>query len=800
MNFLCIHGHFYQPPRENPWLEAVEAQESAEPYHDWNERISAECYAPNTRCRILDDKCRITRLVNNYARISFNVGPTLLSWLEQHDPATYALILAADREGAARFGGHGPAIAQVYNHMIMPLANARDKRTQVAWGLADFQHRFGRMPEGMWLAETAADTASLEELAATGIKFTILSPYQAAKVRPVAGGEWADVTNGKVDTTRPYLANLPSGKSIAIFFYDGPRSQAIAFEKLLASGEQLATRLLGAFRKDEVDQLVHVATDGETYGHHFPHGDMALAFALDSIEKGGKARLTVYGEYLELHPPEFEVQIVENSSWSCSHGVGRWQSDCGCRISNKPGWVQVWRGPLRTALDRLRDRLAKLYEREAGELFDDPWAVRDDYIAVILDRRRERVDEFLTHHAGRPLSEEETFRALTMLEMQRHSMLMYTSCGWFFDELSGIETVQVMAYAGRAAQLAENLGLAGAETTFVADLAAAKSNVPHYADGRAIYDKLVRPMRVDLPKVAAHYALAALFEADPKQTPLFCYTATARDLRSFTGPAPGARLIHGRVRVTTNITRKAAEFAFAAAHLGDLNLRGGVRLAGDPETDAARAHALETAFRKPDLPEVLRQLDAEFDAAHFSLAAVFHDERSKLLAQILEPSEKILETRFRQIVDEYSPTMMLVQGLDTPLLPAFRNAARFVVQLDLRRALEAPDPDPEELNAHVEAATLWGVDPANAALNLTAQSAITRILHRLQHSPNDVALLGQLVRLLELMDSLGLKPDFWEAQNIFYGMAQSAAATLPAAARKLFGQLSERLKVRFVED
>ncbi|MCL6482072.1 MAG: DUF3536 domain-containing protein, partial [Firmicutes bacterium] len=372
--YICIHGHFYQPPRENPWLEAIEQQDSAYPYHDWNERITAECYAPNAASRILDSEGRIVRIVNNYARISFNFGPTLLAWMEQHAQETYRAVLEADRESRERFGGHGSALAQAYNHLIMPLANSRDKRTQIRWGIHDFVHRFGRRPEGMWLPETAVDLETLELMAEQGIRFTILEPGQARRVRPIGGRTWRDVAGGRIDPTTAYRLRLKSGHSICLFFYDGPIARAVAFEGLLARGENFANRLVSAFNDSRSwAQLVHIATDGETYGHHHLYGDMALAYALQYLEEHRLARLTNYGQYLELHPPTQEVEIFENTSWSCAHGVERWRSDCGCNTGGHPGWNQAWRAPLREALDWLRDTLAPRYEKHAGALLRDPW-------------------------------------------------------------------------------------------------------------------------------------------------------------------------------------------------------------------------------------------------------------------------------------------------------------------------------------------------------------------------------------------------------------------------------------------
>ncbi|HEY6988758.1 MAG TPA: glycoside hydrolase, partial [Bryobacteraceae bacterium] len=301
MKYLCIHCHFYQPPRENPWLEQIELQDSAYPYHDWNERITAECYGPNLAARILDDQQRITRIVNNYSRISFNFGPTLLSWAAEHARDVYRGIIEADQRSQKLFAGHGSAMAQAYNHMIMPLANRRDKETQIRWGMEDFASRFGRVPEGMWLPETAVDVETLELIAEAGLLFTILAPHQAKAIRPLTGGDWQDVTGSKIDPSRAYLFRTPGGKPLNLFFYDGPISQAVAFEKLLENGGKFAARLLGGLADHNAEaQLAHIATDGETYGHHHRHGEMALAYALDQIETKKQARITNYGEFLEI--------------------------------------------------------------------------------------------------------------------------------------------------------------------------------------------------------------------------------------------------------------------------------------------------------------------------------------------------------------------------------------------------------------------------------------------------------------------------------------------------------------------
>lgn len=504
MRYVCIHGHFYQPPRENPWLDEIEVQDSAAPYHDWNARITAECYWPNAAARILGQKDRITAIVNNYAALSFNFGPTLCAWFARHEPDLLDRIIEADRLSYERHASHGNALAQAYGHAILPLASSHDKTTQVSWGICDFIHRFGRRPEGMWLPETAVDTPTLEVLAAHGITFTILAPHQARRVRPIGQTTWQQVSANRLDTARPYLCRLPSGKHIALFFYHGPIAQGVAFGQLLDSGEHFVEQIMAAFQPDRQEpQLVHLATDGETYGHHHRFGEMALAFAVHELERRGLARLTNYGEYLTLFPPCWEVEIAENTSWSCTHGVERWRADCGCSMGSQEEWTQQWRAPLRAALDWLRDELDQVFAHHGGRLLLDPWAARDAYIDVVLNRTPEREEEFCTQHAGRQLSPSEKVEALKLLEMQRHRLLMFTSCGWFFDELSGLEGIQILRYAARALELAEEFGVR-LEGQFIGRLRRIPSNVPEFTDGAQLYIEKVKPTKTASLQTVVH--------------------------------------------------------------------------------------------------------------------------------------------------------------------------------------------------------------------------------------------------------------------------------------------------------
>jgi alpha-amylase/alpha-mannosidase (GH57 family) len=491
MTALIIHGHFYQPPRENPWTGEIERQPSAAPFHDWNERVFAECYGPNAAAPIGGDVP--DRVVNNYANISFNFGPTLLSWMERYHVETYQRILRADSESIAKRGGHGNAIAQAYGHAILPLCNERDRLTQVLWGIADFQVRFAREPESLWLPETAANNETLRLLSKSGIRYVILAPDQAKRVRTLNGSEWSDVSGGRVDTARPYLFHDPERTAgpLAIFFYHGPLARSIAFEKALVSSKGLVERFQ---RVAQSGPLVNVATDGETYGHHFKFGDLCLAHALEVEAKDAGFWITNYGEYLERYPPEYEVEIDEGplgegSSWSCAHGVGRWIRDCGCHTGGEAGWTQQWRGPLRAALDFLRDDAAAKFEEIGGEILSDVWSARNEYISLLLTRE-ETAERFLERHARRGLKSGEVELLLTLLEIQRNSLLMFTSCAWFFSDLGGIETVQILRYAARLIELQKHLGLTPPRDKFLAMLAETKSNVIEKGNGADVFRRL----------------------------------------------------------------------------------------------------------------------------------------------------------------------------------------------------------------------------------------------------------------------------------------------------------------------
>jgi alpha-amylase/alpha-mannosidase (GH57 family) len=614
---VCIHAHFYQPPRENPWLEEVEPEPSAAPYHDWNERITAECYAPNGAARITDANGRIKAIRNNYASISFNFGPTLLGWMELKAPATYAAILEADAESVERFDGHGSALAQPYNHMIMPLANARDRRTQVAWGLADFRRRFGRDPEGMWLPETAVDLDTLEALAEGGIRFTVLAPHQAARVRS-PGGEWHDVGPEGPDTAVPYRQVLPSGRVMSLFFYDGPTSRAVAFEKLLDDGETLATRLMGIARsRDEAGGgLVHIATDGETYGHHHGHGDMALAVALGRIEREPGVRLSNYALYLAEHPPEHEVQIREATAWSCAHGVERWRSDCGCSTGGEADWNQAWRVPLRDSLDGLSSELARVFEETAEGILADPWKARDAYIEVVLGSDAERTAFLDAWCIGD--GDQARALALRLLEMQRCAMLMFTSCGWFFNDLAGIETRQILLYAARALDLADSVEAGDVRDDFMERLSEAEGNGPEARNGRALFLDESRAARVSAPDIAADWVARQVAEV-----PGWDYVVWRAEGRWAAASTPEARSVAGEIRVTDRRTASNSDLRGRALARAPDRLRIEIRSESNGPGGTARSRTLERADLHPDTRSAIEETDEKSGERDATIGAIW---------------------------------------------------------------------------------------------------------------------------------------------------------------------------------
>jgi len=765
--YICIHCHFYQPPRENPWLEQIELQDSAYPYHDWNERITAECYAPNSASRILDFDNKIIDIINNYTRISFNFGPTLLLWLEQYQPDLYNAIIQADRLSQKKYSGHGSALAQAYNHMIMPLANRRDKQTQIIWGIRDFEHRFRRKPEGMWLPETAVDLETLDSMAEHGVKFTILAPHQAKRAKKINNENWLDVSDGTVNPRQNYLCRLPSGKIMNIFFYDGPISQNIAFGDTLKSGHTFAEKLNSAFIEDEeTAQLVHIATDGETYGHHHSHGDMALAYCFHHIESNDLAHITVYGEFLEKNPPVYEVEIIENSSWSCIHGIERWRNNCGCNTGMHADWNQEWRAPLRLALDWLRDEIALIYEREMASFVDDPWKTRNEYIEVLLDRTFQNNEQFISNQANRELNKKEKIIFFKLLEMQRHAMLMFTSCGWFFDEISGIETTQVIQYASRALQLAGEVNNKNLEKAFISRLENAKSNLPEFKNGAHVYNLFVKPAILDLNRISAHYAMSSLFKEYQEEMEIFCYTTKSDEYDL--SEAGIQKLAIGKVNIQSDITLEERDIAFSVLYLGSHNILCGIREFKGEDSFLSMKEEIKSAFLKSDISGVIQSLNSHFKDRQYSLWHLFKDEQRKVFDMILTTTFEEIETYFRQISEHHYPIMQAMREMNIPLPKAFSTPMEFILNKDLVNILEIENIDFEELRKTVDKIRHLSLELDKTTTNFITSRKINTAFEKLLHNYEDLSLVKNIKKVFKILNPLHLNLDVWKAQTIYF--------------------------------
>ena len=793
--YLCVHGHFYQPPRENPWLEAIEYQASASPYHDWNERITRECYGPNTRARLHGENGRILKLTNNYEYMSFDFGPTLLSWLEKAHPWIYGQIISADRLSRDRFQGHGNALAQVYNHIIMPLATRRDKLTQIRWGLADFKNRFGRDAEGMWLSETAVDTETLNLMAEEGVKFTILSPTQARSVRPLKGPAkgkpWQDVTGGRINPARPYRVRLGNRgrRFIDVFFYDGPVSRGVAYEKLLASGDNFLARIEQAFGSHrDGPQLVNLATDGESYGHHFKFGDLALSWLFHHVEKAGEIKLTNYGLFLESFPPQDEVRIIENSSWSCAHGVERWRSDCGCSVGQKPGWDQAWRIPLREGLDWLANEVTGIFEERAGQYFKDPWKARDEYINVFLSPLAGKREIFLKRHAVRPLEYEEQIEALQLMESQRMALYMFTSCGWFFDDISGLEPVQVLKYADRAMELAQPWAECDLEAGLIRFLSRARSNNPDYRDGKHVYETRVRPSRIDPSLAAAHHAFACLLEGVPGEDGLF--SEMVRSLSEQRLAGEDIQAILGEVQVVEIGTGREHKRTYLALRgkSGNLSCLIGERadkilpaLTGETLDKAEDAFSLHLAGVK-----------------RYGLKDLIPDTRKSLmegLAVSVACNTRDYVRKYNCFVEEF---LSLPVNTKESTLEIPENILSILLADEMERIF---DSNQEKLT--IDLTRLQDLTAQAKALKVTlneqrirsmAQDYLSRQMDRLAQDPDRIS-MENVTSFLYLADELNLEPDLWECKNMFHDLYCNPefTGTLAPELSSAFHELGRRL-------
>ena len=788
--YVCIHGHFYQPPRENPWIEEIEREDSASPYHDWNERIDLECYRANTAARLVDNKNRLVDLLNNYGYFSFNFGPTLMHWLERHDPWVYQTILNADRESLRAREGHGNAIAQVYNHVIMPLANQRDKLTQIRWGIRDFEHRFGRRPEGMWLAETAVDRTSLLLMAKEGIKFTILSPYQAARWRFLKGDTaWTDASNGTIPNGRAYRYSCGDGEYIHIFFYDPALARGVAFDRVLEHSSKLLKQIDNTWSLRDPSSgepwLVNVATDGESYGHHFKFGDMALASAFEELRRDPSTEIVNYGWFLSSFPVVAEVEIFEQTAWSCSHGLGRWSDDCGCHLGGEPGWTQKWRAPLRKALEYVRDRLAVHFETEMSKLCAEPWGARDEYVDLLLDRKKHLAGFLARHLTGGPRSPNVS-RFLELLEMQRFCLLMFTSCGWFFDEISQLEAVLILKYAAMAMQLAEQTGSPPLEPQFLEMLAQAPSNLPEYGNGANVFLRKVKPEAVSMARVAANYAIQSLARAAHREFQIYSFSILPQKEEDL-GFNP-VKCLYGLVTVRDDRTQAQRDFLYVVTHFGGLDFRCSVKPdPGEGEYETILA-SLQDSIEEQNTIKMVRVLDEKFGTDYFGLKDVLKDLRASIGLDISRKTLGAYTDLQRNLFNTYNPLLLSLRQWGIKIPSDLRVSIRRVLSEEAESLVEDILVHEEEqvysdaswdttdfffrahmarLNSLQEEAKSWGVSLSLVEISEKLGKFLVRVIARLVQT-FDERDAGRFRRLLALCSDMSLRPETWKLQTLYF--------------------------------
>ncbi|MEM6368419.1 MAG: DUF3536 domain-containing protein [Myxococcota bacterium] len=766
---VIVHGHFYQPPRENPWTGAVDREPSAAPFHDWNARVFRDAYRANAHARILDDSGRVIQVVNNYETMSFNFGPTLLSWMEAHHPITYGRILEADRK-SVRERGFGNALAQAFNHTILPLDDPRDLRTQILWGLNDFESRFGRVAEGMWLPETAANEAVLSALAKAGVRFTVLAPSQAQRIRPLGTTEWASVTQD-LDQSRPYRWLDPdaSGRHLDLFFFDAGRSKAVAFDRALNTSQAFAELF-------SPGQLRILATDGESYGHHSVFGDRTLAhfFRAEGPRRG--LSFTNFASVRHHQPPTHEVELAagpngEGTAWSCAHGIGRWTRDCGCSTGGGPGAHQRWRAPLRTALEGLREVLHQTFEEMGGELFLDPWAARDDYQPVIGEGP-EAFEAWSQGRTRRDLSADDGVRARRLLEMERNVLLMFTSCGWFFHDVSGIETVQILKYAGRAIDHAVDLGLPSPEPKLLEALAEAPSYIPEQGTGADVYRKAVGRARVTPARAAAHLAVDGLVEAPTGAGEFagFAFRMGPFQVRR-SGPYATAA---AWMELVCERTDARHQIGVAALHLGGIDVYGTVSPSMSQEAFEKAASRIFEDVEESSLPTLIRRLQAHFGPEEFQLSDLL-PEQAEGLAQLAfgELLERFGDA-YAQLYRDHGRTLDMLQAAGFQLPKELKAAAEFTLQRRFQAEIEdqAQSRDPQAYHRAIEIARQ--AESAGYALDRRTSAHIFEgLLNRAVQEAmrdKDPSSVEAVRKLVELVGQLALEVSMDQAQEMVLGL------------------------------
>ena len=693
--------------------------------------------------------------------------------MEHFAPLTYERIIKADIESVSEHSGHGNAMAQVYNHIIMPLANENDKQTQIKWGIRDFEYRFGRKPEGMWLAETAVDDETLKFLEENGIKFTVLSPYQALKFRQEGDKDWQDVSWGNIDPARSYRYYIKSapGKFIDLFFYDGAISRSVAFDELLKDGNKFIKRLKeGISDCRDYPQLINIATDGESYGHHTKFGDMALSYVLKIRAKDEGFKITNYAEYLDKYRSNCEVDIKQASSWSCFHGVGRWKEDCGCSTGGHPGWNQKWRKPLRDALDYLRDELIVVFENEGQKYFDNVWNVRNKYINVILDRNEMNVKKFQQENFKPDLTDDDKVHAMELLEIQRQAMLMYTSCGWFFSEISGIETVQIMKYAARAMQLAARFTSKNLEEKFLEILSQAKSNIPEFGTGKDIFERFVKPSIITVKQIATLWALSSLYQDFEDEENVYCYTITRKAYKKV--QKNSSTFIVGHIEIQSKITLQKSNVMFALMQYAGGDFHCTIKEYSDDAEFNRIKNDLIKIYTMNTLTEIIRALDEYFGKEYFTLKDIFIEERRKILQILLKGKLEKFSQTYQEMYDEGKGSIYHLQGLGLSIPDEFKISAEYALSHKFNDIVVhsggfvEDDLIQQATDINFEAKKIdikLDKSPSNLVFSKKILQNINRLVHSFEIQQADVVL-----EIFDNVRKLELNVDIAEAQNIYF--------------------------------
>ncbi len=786
--WVVIHGHFYQPPRENPWLDLIETQPAATPYHDWNERIYAECYRPNGYSRLLDSKGMITGICNNYRLMSFNFGPTLMAWMEEHHPVTMQRIIAGDRDSALQYQGHGNAIAQVYNHIIMPLASQRDQLTQIRWAKEAYSRSFGRSPEGMWLAETAINMETVRCLIKEKISFVVLAPHQAESFRKIDDpSAWISVKDQAIDTRRPYrlFARNPSGKKeggfLDIFFFDEQLSKEVSFNGLLQNAHTLGKRIDACFtRSSPNDEVVVIATDGETFGHHKPFGDMCLAYFFAHVAPALGIQVVNFGRYRALHPPEFEVSLKdafgEGTAWSCAHGVGRWSRDCGCTTGGEPEWNQSWRAPMRAALDNLQEAIDETYAATCNELRLDPWALRDDYSRMFDGFSLKKWDHFLTGRKEQvSLTTDDSQRLRRLLEAQKYMLFAFTSCGWFFSEISGIEAMQNLAFACRALQLGiDPPQQAATMDAFIRDLSEAKSNI-NGQNGATLFERHILPFffheRMLCFTVAMENALGITTTAAVQRYGYLCRVQTIEPQRNRLPAANGKN--HTRT-YTVELDHEAAGERSIWLIVTDLS-----------NPNEPSGWVLPWTWNDTDDPATITPLLIQNhpQAQLFTLADVFSSLRQDLATIYLQKIARRSDKRFASWLQSNEEDLTLLQSF-YPAIPDFFHAPLlFILQQKWHAVFSKLETPGEEQSCVAELAALQKrLDHFKKSIDLKQSAAcceklLTGELEKLTESLN-IDRCDRIRYLLNIVDRFSLPVSKHRLEDIFYPILTGAVTDL----------------------